>query len=193
MKKAQITHKDSTSDTLNEVLSSLEDVLTNELSDVGTDTAGKKQDDRDVVISSLKTLISETRKRADKLTDDMPARNDAAHKEARGTHTRTTASRSRPAKKKDTRHTPLPGQLEIGWDDIPVLDEIVVPSPLAGFSGNISREVRTIAIKVVAALNIDLRKDGKQVMDMDTIMRLQSLLARELAAHLPQSNDVADD
>ena len=72
-------------------------------------------------------------------------------------------------------------QVEINWDDIPVLNDVVAPPPTP--DDVTSRQAREIAIKVAAALNIELKKDGTGEMDIKTIMRLQSLLGRELAEH----------
>ena len=72
-------------------------------------------------------------------------------------------------------------QVEINWDDIPVLNEVVAPPPMPDDAT--SKQAREIAIKVAAALNIELKKEGTGAMDIKTIMRLQSLLGRELAEH----------
>lgn len=72
-------------------------------------------------------------------------------------------------------------QVEINWDDIPVLNEVVAPPPMP--DGTTSQQAREIAIKVAAALNVELRKEGTDTMDVKTIMRLQSLLGRELTEH----------
>jgi hypothetical protein len=72
-------------------------------------------------------------------------------------------------------------QVEINWDDIPVLNDVVAPPPTP--DDVTSRQAREIAIKVAAALNIELKKEGTGTMDIKTIMRLQSLLGRELAEH----------
>ena len=72
-------------------------------------------------------------------------------------------------------------QVEINWDDIPVLNDVVAPPPTPDDAT--SKQAREIAIKVAAALNIELKKQGTGTMDIKTIMRLQSLLGRELAEH----------
>jgi len=81
-----------------------------------------------------------------------------------------------------SKTTPLAAeQVEINWDDIPVLNEVVAPPPTPDDAT--SKQARDIAIKVAAALNIELKKEGTGTMDIKTIMRLQSLLGRELAEH----------
>ena len=82
-------------------------------------------------------------------------------------------------------------QVEINWDDIPVLDEVVAPPPTPDDAT--SKQAREIAIKVAAALNIELRKQGTDAMDIKTIMRLQSLLGRELADHGGTVDDELDE
>ena len=72
-------------------------------------------------------------------------------------------------------------QVEINWDDIPVLNDVVAPAPTPDDAT--SKQAREIAIKVAAALNVELRREGTGTMDVKTIMRLQSLLGRELAEH----------
>ena len=80
-------------------------------------------------------------------------------------------------------------QVEINWDDIPVLNEVVAPPPAA--DKLTTQEAREIAIKVAAALNIEARKKGGESMDIKTIMRLQSLLSQEL--HDRRDIDGLDD
>ncbi len=82
-------------------------------------------------------------------------------------------------------------QVEINWDDIPVLNEVVAPPPTPDDAT--SKHAREIAIKVAAALNIELRKQGTDAMDIKTIMRLQSLLGRELADHGGTVDDELDE
>jgi hypothetical protein len=81
-----------------------------------------------------------------------------------------------------------PRQIEIGWDDIPVLNDVVAPAP-EELDVEITPEIRDIAIKVAAALNIELKRAGKETLDVKMVMQLQSSLQRELAARgLPQQD-----
>jgi len=87
-------------------------------------------------------------------------------------------------------------QVEINWDDIPVLNEVVAPPPEPDEAT--SQEARAIAIKVAAALNIEARKKGGDAMNIKTIMRLQSLLGQELqerqdSSDEPDDNESGDD
>lgn len=74
-----------------------------------------------------------------------------------------------------------PKQMEIGWDDIPVLNEVVLPAP-EEINLEITPEIRDIAIQVAAALNIELKRAGKETLGVKMVMQLQALLQRELAA-----------
>lgn len=74
-----------------------------------------------------------------------------------------------------------PKQMEIGWDDIPVLNEVVLPAP-EEINLEITPEIRDIAIQVAAALNIELKRAGKETLGVKVVMQLQTLLQRELAA-----------
>ncbi|MEJ2106310.1 MAG: hypothetical protein P8X48_03130 [Acidiferrobacteraceae bacterium] len=72
-----------------------------------------------------------------------------------------------------------PKQIEIGWDDIPVLNDVVAPPPEA-LDQEVRPEIRDIAIKVAAALNIELKRASKEALDVKMVMQLQSLLQHEL-------------
>lgn len=83
-------------------------------------------------------------------------------------------------------------QVEINWDDIPVLNEVVAPPPVPGSST--TQEAREIAIKVAAMLNIEARKKGGETtLDVRTIMRLQSLLSQELHERQDDSNEADEE
>ncbi len=99
-----------------------------------------------------------------------------------------TGKRSRDYKSESEIHG-TGAQVEINWDDIPVLNEVVAPPPPP--DNVTTREAREIAIKVAAALNIEVRKKGGKSMDIKTIMRLQSLLSQEL--HDRRDIDSFDD
>lgn len=71
-----------------------------------------------------------------------------------------------------------PEQVEINWDDIPVLNEIAAPPPAP--DTELTQEARNIAIKVAAALNVEMRKQGSGQMDVKAILKLQSLIRNEL-------------
>jgi hypothetical protein len=83
----------------------------------------------------------------------------------------------KPARSRSRRRKPK--QIEIGWDDIPVLNDVVAPPP-EELDQEVSPEIRDIAIKVAAALNIELKRAGKETLDVKMVMQLQSLLQHEL-------------
>ncbi len=102
--------------------------------------------------------------------------------------TSSAGKRSRDDKTESGTHY-TGAQVEINWDDIPVLHEVVALPPALD---NVTiQEAREIAIKVAATLNIEARKQGGESMDIKTIMRLQSLLSQEL--HDRRENDGLDD
>lgn len=70
-----------------------------------------------------------------------------------------------------------PEQTSINWDDIPVLNEVVdLPTQAAAAAPN----ARTVAVRVVARLNIELRKAGTAPLDPAIIDRLEHLLREAL-------------
>lgn len=70
-----------------------------------------------------------------------------------------------------------PEQTSINWDDIPVLNEVVdLPTQSAPAAPN----ARTVAVRVVARLNIELRKAGTAPLDPAIIDRLEQLLREAL-------------
>lgn len=83
----------------------------------------------------------------------------------------------KPARGRSRRSKPK--QIELGWDDIPVLNDVVAPPPEA-LDLELTPEIRDIAIKVAAALNIELKRAGKETLDVKMVMQLQSLLQHEL-------------
>lgn len=83
----------------------------------------------------------------------------------------------KPARGRSRRSKPK--QIEIGWDDIPILNDVVAPPPEV-LDQEVSPEIRDIAIKVAAALNIELKRASKETLDVKMVMQLQYLLQHEL-------------
>ncbi len=70
---------------------------------------------------------------------------------------------------------------ETPHDDIPVLENVALAPPPATKPAPVSAEhMRDVSIKVIARLNIELRKAGKQPLDAKAIHRLQQLLRESL-------------
>lgn len=77
----------------------------------------------------------------------------------------------------DLTETPAAAGRQV--DDIPVLEDIAARPPRA-FADFSPGEVREAAIRVIARLNIELRRTGQPPLDARLIDRLQSLLGEEL-------------
>lgn len=86
-----------------------------------------------------------------------------------------------PAAKKPT--TP-PQTAAPAADDIPILQDVALASPQTPAklapATPVPKNIRDMAVKVVAKLNIELRKSGKPPLDAKTINRLQQLLGESL-------------
>jgi hypothetical protein len=77
--------------------------------------------------------------------------------------------------------------VELELDDIPVLEDVVMTpltleaEPTAATPPRPDpQHARDLAIRVVAKLNIEMRKAGGQGLDIKTILRLQALLKEAL-------------
>lgn len=95
----------------------------------------------------------------------------------------------------------------VNWDDIPVLEEIAAhpdeeleltgaagadtPTPLTAPAPAPS-QAREIAVKVVAKLNIELRKCGERTLDPRTIDRLQYVLREALETEGKKGDNAQD-
>ncbi len=83
------------------------------------------------------------------------------------------------------RHRRKVRQVEMDWDDIPILNDVAAPPP-AGAPGMPATPLPSadrahdIAVRTIAKLNIELRKRGERGLDPITINRLQQLLQEEL-------------
>jgi len=80
----------------------------------------------------------------------------------------------------------LGGHVELELGDLPVLQDVVVPPPVATQLNLIepplpnADRARELAVRVAARLNIERRKRGEPGIDTKTIHRLQQLLREEL-------------
>lgn len=87
----------------------------------------------------------------------------------------------------DKKNNKFNDQIDMWDDDIPVLREVAAPPPAgkqaAEESGPIASRAQThkLAVKIIARLNIELRKKGKPELEPLTINRLQRILEEELA------------
>lgn len=90
----------------------------------------------------------------------------------------------------ETGDVPVLGE-SVNFDDLPVLSDVVVPAPELELAPPETRktaelpfgppeQVRQLAIRVVAKLNIELRKAGERPLAARTIDRLQYVLGEEI-------------
>jgi len=195
--KTEPKHKPSTKRTLEDILTSLQDLAKNELARPGAES-GSVQDDN---------------QKTDKLEQDEPAGTDPEdgfqHSETiemdmpkpqelasgqtgdifEGLELLPENQISNPSEA-DIDEASGNEVEEIRWEDIPVLedvaegtddeDEFQIPDP---------KQARKIAIQVAARLNIEMHKQGLEGLDIATINRLRALLVKELAKAAASKQD----
>jgi hypothetical protein len=70
--------------------------------------------------------------------------------------------------------------LQLPLDNIPVLEDVALAPPKVNKPAPVSPSspdrMREVAVRVIARLNIELRKAGKPPLDAKTVHRLQQLL-----------------
>jgi len=127
---------------------------------------------------------------ADEFRLEMEALHESGSSVKNGRAAKNTSEQARDKSVESIKHG-RGKQVEINWDDIPVLKDVVAPAPITGSST--TREAREIAIKVAAMLNIETRKKGGEAtLDARTIMRLQSLLSQELQQRQDDGNETGE-
>lgn len=77
-------------------------------------------------------------------------------------------------------------------DGIPVLRQ-VVPADDATQEPVKEEDIKNVAVRVIARLNIERRKSGQEGLDAKTIHRLQNLLSQELEEKAPNMDNTAQD
>lgn len=166
--------------TLDEVLRSLQDLVQNELAETrkqATPTAWETPPDTEAAThaqTSAPASAADESPAADALAPwaaaEAPAPNEVA------THEETLAEPNTAAR--------APEQRSINWDDIPVLNEVVMsPAAVATPALPPSSAARELALKAVARLNIELRKAGNAPLPPAIIDRLEHILREALEAH----------
>ena len=79
-------------------------------------------------------------------------------------------------------------------DDIPVLREVATPPPSDSNEPlPESTHARDLAIRVIAKLNIELKRKGEPSLDPTTVNRLQALLRKELEQQAANMDNTPDD
>lgn len=191
-------HNPSAKHTLDEVLKSLQDLVRNELADdtevgakprrktkrdsasaEGSDNGGTELYENGV--ADEQTVAAEP----DADSASAPPGDDAVAEDLAPAALQTkfplpndapiTARQPKPKKKKPA----VPEQTSLLWEDVPVLNEVVV---LPADAAPAPERAREIAVRVVAKLNIELRKAGNATLDPVIIDRLEQLLREALIA-----------
>lgn len=158
--------------TLDEVLRSLQDLVQNELAEAHKQTAPTAWE-----------TPAETRSAAPPSADANEAGPlsewaDEAAPASEGAPTDERAADAAPRP---------PEQTSINWDDIPVLNEVVMSPAASAPSLPPDAAARDIALKAVARLNIELRKAGNAPLPPAIIDRLEHILREALAAHAAEA------
>lgn len=204
-------HNPSAKHTLDEVLKSLQDLVRNELADdTDIDTKPQRKTKREPAPRTTPAPADPVASRADHDTepsdlsaDSIAAETDAAAPpperapaaaatatEDPAPHLQQTAFplpndapiTARQPKPKKKKAAP-PEQTSLLWEDVPVLNEIVVlPTDAVATAVPPPERAREIAVRVIAKLNIERRKAGNATLDPVIIDRLEQLLREALIA-----------
>ena len=162
--------------TLDEVLRSLQDLVQNELAET-----------RKHPVPTAWETPAEAPSAAQPPSEPPPTEANEAEPLSEWADEATPASEAAPtdARSAESLAAPrAPEQTSINWDDIPVLNEVVMsPAPAHAPSLPPDTAARDIALKAVARLNIELRKAGNAPLPPAIIDRLEHILREILAAH----------
>lgn len=203
-KNAKAKHKPSTKRTLEDVLSSLQDLAKNELSDV--DLISRAGDENEL---SDQIKFDQDKKKTSKSVESnetSPIQMDVTSPQTELESGETgdifdslellPADQISESAENDQNIEAAPEnnqesseekEEEIRWEDIPVLED-VADEPEA-FEAPDPRVARKIAIQVAARLNIEMHKQGLDGLDIATINRLRALLVKELAKAASKSEN----
>ena len=178
--------------TLDDVLKALQDLVRNELAEGGKTPAADANAEAESVDAAASldaetdpslTLEEAVAQLLDEPTDDLGV--DAPPEAAS-----TDVAPPPPAAPATAKTKTVPEQTSINWDDIPVLNDVVVP-PIVDAAAPLPppARARELAVRVIAKLNIELRKAGNTPLDPTMIDRLEHLLreALEIAAAKPEN------
>ena len=171
--------------TLDEVLRSLQDLVQNELAETrkqAAPTAWETPPDTEAATNADPSAPASA-------ADGSPAAADTpAPWDATDSPTpNEVATHEEPAAESHTAPR-APEQTSINWDDIPVLNEVVMsPAAVAAPALPPSSAARELALKAVARLNIELRKAGNAPLPPAIIDRLEHILREALEAHAAEA------
>jgi hypothetical protein len=217
-KKVAAKHKPSTKRTLEEVLSSLQDLAKNELSDTELQARSGVEPDQPEKLEPDPDFPGITSESVEPIQMDMPAPNTELASGQTGDifdglellpdeqiSNASNDEQTEESVPEDPEQTET-GEEEIRWEDIPVLEN-VADDPRDGggratqdakaedplntevFEAPDPRLARKIAIQVAARLNIEMHKQGLDGLDIATINRLRALLVKELAKAATKSEN----
>lgn len=101
----------------------------------------------------------------------------------------------------DAQGVPGGQTANVDADGIPVLNQIVAPAPMPPGSAPAfidmepldGENLKDVAVRVIARLNIERRKSGQDSLDAKTIHRLQNLLSLELEQKASNVDNTAQD
>ena len=170
--------------TLDEVLRSLQDLVQNELAETrkqATPTAWETPPETEAA-TNAETSAPASAADESPPADDLArwAATDAPAPKEVATHEETLAESNTAPR--------APEQRSINWDDIPVLNEVVMsPAAVAAPALPPSAAARDLALKAVARLNIELRKAGNAPLPPAIIDRLEHILREALEAHAAEA------
>ncbi len=208
--KAKAKHKPSTKRTLEEVLSSLQDLTKNELSDIDLHS-------RAGTTPETKQTEEPQEEEGDSIQLDItPDQNELVSGETGDIFdglellpdvqivVENQVDQTDETDQSDQADQTSPELNDIRWEDIPVLEDVAedlsedfsgTALPDTGaldtdeFQSPDPQQARNIAIQVAARLNIEMRKQGLEGLDIATINRLRDLLVKELAKAAAKSEN----
>jgi len=222
--KAKAKHKPSTKRTLEEVLSSLQDLTKNELSDVdlhsraGTEPEKKQttgpvpenpgtdddnfNDNESIELDFVPVQVELVSGETGDIFEGLELLPDVQI-----TDENQIDQTEQPGETNQSDQTD-PELNDIRWEDIPVLEDVAEDLPDDQPENQLGTEqldaraldaielrspdpqqARNIAIQVAARLNIEMRKQGLEGLDIATINRLRDLLVKELAKAATKSEN----
>lgn len=184
-------HQPSPKHTLEEVLRSLQDLVRNELADEVPAGQGKTVKDKKPVsekspgTSAEKPPEKPAEKPAEKPKEKpkKPAAAAAKPDTAGGIQEELPLPAEGPAAPAESSPAgAAPPPAGLNWDDIPVLQDVVVAPPLRGAMP--PQRLQALTERVVAQFNEALRQAGQPRLDPVMIPRLAELLREALAAEI---------
>lgn len=162
-------HQPSPKHTLEEVLRSLQDLVRNELAE---DQPPEAKDRPAKKSAPVKSPEKSPEKPPEKLKRSAPPAPPKAAEPSAGIQ-------------EELPLAPVPPPANLNWDDIPVLQDVIMAPPLPPSSIDVTPEhAQAIARQMLVKLNQELRAAGQPPLDPVIIPRLAELLREVLEAEL---------